>query len=209
MLLYKHCDLLVVLSNALGKHSTIQRHAQTSNDILKNQHQQDLEKCSHTLGEDTMQVAQYLNGKLHTQAKKYSSHFNQNPDEYLTMDIDQLIDGVDETLMGFIQELTKPIRDSRHTLFGTGEVDMKRYRHFYALCLLLYNTNRMCNMPFHFGLTEAILCHGGSTQLVRLFNKFGIVSSLDTNSRIATSIVERRFKKGIKPSLKSDMLSVV
>ena len=209
MLLYKHCDLLVVLSNALGKPSTIQRHAQTSNDILKNQHKQDLEKCSHTLGEDTMQVAQYLNGKLHTQAKKYSSHYNQNPDEYLTMDIDQLIDGVDETLMGFIQELTKPIRDSRRTLFGTGEVDMKRHRHFYALCLLLFNTNRMCNMPFHFGLTEAILCHGGSTELVRLFNKLGIVSSLDTNSRIATSIVERRFKQGIKPSLKSDMLSVV
>ena len=153
MVLYKRCELLVVLSNALGKPLTIQRHAQTSNDILKNQHKQDLEKCSHTLGEETMQVAQYLNGKLRTQAKKYSSHFNQNPDKYLTMNIDQLIDGIDETLMGFIEELTKPIRDS--TLFGTGEVDMKRHRQLYGLCLLLLNFNKQ--NVFHFGLTSHLM----------------------------------------------------
>ena len=41
-----------------------------------------------------------------------------------------------------------------------------------------------------------------------LFNRFGMVSSLDTNSRIATYIVQKRIIEGIKP-MEFGMLTVV
>lgn len=46
----------------------------------------------------------------------------------------------------------------------------------------------------------------GSIELVRLFNRFGIVASVDTNSRYATSIVEKRITEGIKPRYVNDIL---
>lgn len=42
MVLYKHCDLLSVLSNTLGKPVTAQRHTQTSLDTLTKKHQQEI-----------------------------------------------------------------------------------------------------------------------------------------------------------------------
>ena len=61
----------------------------------------------------------------------------------------------------------------------------------------------------HFVLTEAILCHGGSMELVKLFNRFGMVSSLDTNNQIATCIVQKRTTEEIKPSIQFGMLTVI
>ena len=46
-------------------------------------------------------------------------------------------------------------------------------------------------------------------ELIRLFNRFGIVASVDTNNRYATSIVEKRIIEGIKPCMQQGMLTVV
>ena len=61
----------------------------------------------------------------------------------------------------------------------------------------------------HFVLIEAILCHGRPIELVKLFNRFGMVSSLDTNNRIATCIVQKRTTEGIKLSIQFGMPTVV
>jgi len=47
-------------------------------------------------------------------------------------------------------------------------------------------------MPFQYLLADAILCMGGST----VFNRLGIVASLDTHDRIATAVVTQHINKG-------------
>ena len=61
----------------------------------------------------------------------------------------------------------------------------------------------------HVLLTETILCHGGSLELVKIMNRLGASASLDTCNRLATMIVEKRLKNGIKQSLVPGMLTVV
>ena len=51
-------------------------------------------------------------------------------------------------------------------------------------------------MPFQYLLADAILCMGGSTELVKMFNRLGIVASLDTHDRIATAVVTQHINKG-------------
>ena len=64
-------------------------------------------------------------------------------------------------------------------------------------------------MPFHTLLTEAILCHGGSQELVRILNQVGAVASLETSHRLATLVVQQRIARGIQPELYHRALCVV
>lgn len=61
----------------------------------------------------------------------------------------------------------------------------KTIQQFYIMCVILFCTNSTCSMPLHVVLTEAILCHGGSLELARIFNRVGAVAPNDTNSRLA------------------------
>ena len=74
----------------------------------------------------------------------------------------------------------------------------KVIRQVYAMCILLFTTNHSCSMPLHVLVTDTILCHGGSLQLVRIMNRVGAVVSIDTASRLATSVVSTRISRGIK-----------
>ena len=73
----------------------------------------------------------------------------------------------------------------------------------------MFNTNTQCSLPFHTLLTEAILCHGGSLELVRVFNRVGAAASIDTNSRLATIVVKERITRGIIPDLIPHTLTIV
>lgn len=63
-------------------------------------------------------------------------------------------------------------------------------------------------MPFHTVLTEAILCSGGSLELVKIFNRIGVVASLGTNLRVATQVVEARIAHGVLPELADSIVSI-
>ena len=45
-------------------------------------------------------------------------------------------------------------------------------------------------------ITEAVLCHGGTQQLVRILNRLGAAACLDTVNRLATQVVEKRVSSG-------------
>ncbi len=114
--------------------------------------------------------------------------------------------------MEFIRQLTCTDREGRRRLFDAQETeasDAKKIRHFYILCVLLFNANHACSAPLHVLLTETILCHGGDQVLVQIMNRIGAVASLDTSNRLATHVVQTRLVKGIKPSLIPNALTIV
>lgn len=110
----------------------------------------------------------------------------------------------DPTLLQFIRQLTCTVRDRRRKLFTAiddDESNVKTIRQFYALCVLIFNTNNSCSAPLHVMLSEAILSNLGNLELVRIMNRIGAVASLDTSNRLATQVVQIRMRRGFKESL--------
>jgi hypothetical protein len=113
---------------------------------------------------------------------------------------------VDPVLLEFLQQLTS---NCAKTTQPTNELNVKNIQRLYILSVLLFNANSICSVPFHVVLTDAILCHGGSLELVNIMNRVGAVASIDTFDRLATEVVEIRLQEGIKTSLKLDMITLV
>ena len=63
-------------------------------------------------------------------------------------------------------------------------------------------------MPLHILLTEAIICSGGSLELVRMFNRLGAVASLNTCSRLSSVVVHKRLVEGVGRELFSNTLAI-
>ena len=63
-------------------------------------------------------------------------------------------------------------------------------------------------MPLQYLLADAILCLGGSTELLKIFNGIGAVASLDTHDLIATYAVKERITKGIHSELVPSTLTI-
>lgn len=200
MVFSKDCDLLKALSTLLGQVKKLEK-----------KKEQEIETNTTTDSkpspEENMQlVAQNLNSRLHEQAKKFISDFKAT-DVYTTLNIDSMIKELDPVILQFIKLLTFPVRGSKRKLFED-DTAAKTIRHFYIVCVLLFNMNHAC-APLHVSLSEAIVCHGGSQVLVQLMNRLGAVASLDTCNRLATDVVQTRLRTGIKPFLVPKMLTVV
>ena len=58
-------------------------------------------------------------------------------------------------------------------------------------------------------MTEAVLCHGGTLELVRILNRLGAVASVETVNRLATHVVQKRISTGIQPELQPQMFTAV
>lgn len=201
LLFNKHCDLIKALSSALGRGQP----APTST-------------TAHSVPTATIDsMATHLNAKLHDQAKALTAEYKFDPSKFSSLALRHLVSSLDPSLVRFIQKLTSG-RSKRHWEVHddcTSEDDqhkgmsIKEIRQVYALCVLLFCTDNTCSMPLHILLTEAILCHGGSLELVRILNRVGAVASLDTCNRLATYVVEERIRTGIEPELVPNKLIIV
>ena len=58
-------------------------------------------------------------------------------------------------------------------------------------------------------LTDSILCHGGSLELVRIMNRIGAVASVDMCNRLATQVVQTRIQETFTKEFVPGMLTVV
>ena len=210
VLFHKDCDLVKALSTALGKCQTLQK--QLNEQRVETQiSKASTTECQLSMQEQVGNVAHHLNGKIHQQASQFIATYQNNPKQYTLLNLETLVSGCDPVLLDFIRQLTQIVCESRRKLFHDEKEKgtTKTVRQLYILCVLLFCTNSTCSMPLHVVLTEAILCHGGSLELVRIFNRIGAVASIDTNSRLATRIVQERLMHGIKPQLQPHMLSII
>ena len=64
------------------------------------------------------------------------------------------------------------------------------------------------NTPLQYLLDDAVLCMGGSTELVKMLNRIGAIVSLDTHDRMATLVVTQRINKGILNELVFNTLTI-
>ena len=179
VLFHKDCDLVKALSTALGKCQTLQK--QLKEQRVETQiSKASATECQLSMQEQVGNVAHHLNGKIHQQASQLIATYQNNPKQYTLLNLETLVSGCDPVLLDFIRQLTQTVRESRRKLFHDEKekVTTKTVRQLYILCVLLFCTNSTCSMPLHVVLTEAILCHGGSLELVRIFNRIGAVASI-------------------------------
>ena len=203
LLYHKCCDLVHALSLALGK-CELKNSQPTPNET-------EVQQCSAPTVEQQLQtVALHLNAKLHERARMRSLH---DPQSLASFDLLAAWDNTDPELLTFLTLLTQPVRQSRRKLFETSltptDLNTRNMRLFYILCMLVFCTNNTCSVPLHVLLTEAILCHGGTLELVQILNRVGVVASVETLNRLATQIVQTRISEGIASDLDPETFSVV
>ncbi len=207
LLLHRDCDLLKALSTALGQSQPSHRENELHTDTLQ---VSGSKPKANITEQQIVSVASHLNERIHKQAKSLITRFDKSPDKYATFDL-SIIQELDPVLLGFIQQLTQSVRSRKRKLFqGEDEITQTRQiRQLYTLCTVLFCTNSQCCMPLHYLLSEAILCHGGSQQLVKIFNRIGAAASLDTSQRLSTQVVQTRVVQGIKPDLVEKGFTIV
>ena len=213
----KNGDTLKALSKALGR----AYQAQESEAQLRNKYSS-VEPCTHKsegkdeLSDDTiMQACVSLNSRINKQIKCLIDTYHEDPLLCVSFDPEKLVQELDPLLIQCIQVLTKPTRErrqlfSQHDLLdSTGTMKGKSLKQLYCLSTIFFCTNNQCNMPLQYMLSDAILCLGGSTELVKILNRIGAVASLDTHNRVATCAVARRIANGIRAELTPQTFTVV
>ena len=78
---------------------------------------------------------------------------------------------------------------------------IKHLRRAYLVSLILFITSSECNFPFHVVLSDIIESCGGSTELITILNRFGIVASVETLKRTILSVSQDRKAAGVKSLL--------
>ena len=178
MLMHKKCDILKALSSALARYST---KGTNNTHICTDQSTINKATNDQATTDQIQSVASSLNIRLHRQAKRLIDEFSISPSQYGAFHLVSAINKMDPILIQFMQCMTQSVR-GRHQNQPINELSHeKQLRQFYSLCVLLFCTNAKCSMPMHTILTEAVLCHGGSQELVKVLNRVGAIAALDTS----------------------------
>ena len=138
--------------------------------------------------------------------------FDEKPESIVTTNFATSLTDTDPDLLSFLSTMTQSVRQSRRKLFSESASNTQltiSTKNIYALCVLQFCTNSMCSAPLHILLTEAVLCHGSTLELVRILNRIGAAASLDTVNRLATRVVQMRLTRGVKSDLQHHMFAAV
>ena len=122
-----------------------------------------------------------------------------------SFDVDQFVATVGSNLWQHVCELTQSVNERRGHSAAVNESTftghIKRLRRAYLVSLILFFTNSERTSPFHTVLSDVIESCGGSTELITIFNRFGICSSVETLKRIIHSVSQDRKDAGTRSLL--------
>ena len=193
LLYHNSCDVIKALSTALGK-----THTHTENRASN-----ESQKCtpcictgtcpSTSIEEQVQTIAVYFNRKLQEQAKDINTSFETNSHSLSSLDVATYMKNTDQGLLKFLATMAQSVRQSKRKLFETDtqvktHLNIKDIRLFYALSVLQFCTNTTCSAPLHILITEAVLCNGGTLELVHILNQLGAAASVETANRLATHV---------------------
>lgn len=190
LLYHKHCDLIQALSSALGKGEIKCEHM--------NKPPVEVTQQVPSLKDQIQNVARHLNKKLHELGTTQRELFNECP-HISTFNLSDIWSNISEELVTFLSLITQPVRHRRRKLFDNTlplehHTYTKNVRLFYAVCVLTFCTNSYFSAPMHVLVTEAVLCHGGTQELVAILNRLGAAACLDTVNRLATHVVKKGYQ---------------
>ena len=124
--------------------------------------------------------------KIHDQIGKNLNNQDGVPFDITTFDLHKWVELIDKDIM-------KMLAVSKRTKIHYDNVyeDMlkshtKKLRCFYLACIIMFCANCECNFPLHTLLADAI---GGSTDLIQIFNRLGVVTSKNTHARYVEHVV--------------------
>ena len=204
LLFRKNGDILKALSNALGK-------AQKDCTAVELGSLGKTGKKNRFSDSCIVESCYALNERINMQIKALIQAYQGNFSACSDFNADSFIQQLDPLLYQCIQVLTTPTRDRRR--FFSCELQFqpgnKTIKQLYCLSTIFYVTNHKCSMPLQYLLADALLCLGGSTELLKIFNRIGAVASLDTHDRVATSAVIKRITDGIGPELEVKSFTAV
>ena len=138
-----------------------------------------------TLAEETSKVTDHLNDVIIAHTRKLVAQDAVTPLDYSEVDIDKFIAEVHPDLWQAILLLTRSVSDRRGTSKtidpSSRAYQLKKIRCFFLLCMVVFCTDNRCS--FHTLVTDMVDSQGGSDLLIKLLNRFGVCSSVDTLSR--------------------------
>ncbi len=129
-------------------------------------------------------VLDELNDDVHSEIRRQLAKISQTPFEHDQLDIDASIEEADPQLWEAICLLTRSVSERKQSeLRYEPASQSKKLRRFFLLCSLLFCSDDRCSLPLHTLVTDVVDSQGGSALLIRILNRLGVCSSLDTLSR--------------------------
>jgi len=205
-------DLIYSLSLALSNVQQLSKDLEnktTENSMLKAQLQ---EKTNTQVV--IRQAACHLNKIIHKDISRLTSMTSvwKAPMEVLDTSIAKVRETIDPMLWEFITTLTQTVRGCRG-IKNPSEIGVqsvrKPIRQLYCLSVVMFCINPRCNVPFHLQLTDTILIHGGTLELVQIFNHIGAVASLETHEDLLKAVAKARKEHGVHRELTPNAFQVV
>ena len=136
-------------------------------------------------------VCDLVNNRVHSAIDKKLQD-KTHPVDLSTIDFEQEIANTDpivwqmlRLLIRIREERKKPSRFYLQESLST----LRSQRMFYIMCSLFFITDNWCSIPLHTLLTDIVYSHGGTTELVQVMNRLGMISSEDTHAQYVDNIV--------------------
>ena len=176
ILLYRRgSDLLLVLTKVLHRECSHTYH-QAPNTLIDTT---DTCQVPNTCTATSSRVWEEMNAKIHNQIHKNLGSLNGQPFDISTFDLDHWVELMDKDILKMLAVLTKPKREKNtpcdDVYEGMLKSHTKKLRCFNLACIIMFCANSECNFPLHTLLADAIECFGGSTELIKIFNRLGVV----------------------------------
>ena len=142
----------------------------------------------------------HRNTSVHKLAKHFSSHVSDLTTS-LVLDLDAYINEVclvAPELWELVCNLTMTVNKRKGKKAATAkDTFTRRIKHLcraYILSVILFVRNNECYFPFHVLLADAVECNGGSTELITILNRIGVVCSVHTLKRVIQYVSQERYQ---------------
>ncbi len=161
--------------------------------------------CKPNAKPDHVQVCNDINERIHKQIS--SKQLATDPG---TLQVDRLIQSVDPVVWNTICILTQSAteRDKKPSSQSENSKNIKNIRRLFILCQIMFCMDNTCYMPFHILTADLIDSYGGSVELIKIFNRFGVCVSNDTLLRHIQHKVQESASKGILQGLDLNILTL-
>ena len=141
---------------------------------------------------------------MHNAIDKILQQDKNHPVDLSTINFEQEIANTDPTAWQMLRLLTRTREERKKpskSLLQESASTLRSQCLFYIMCIMFFITDNRCNIPLHTLLTDVVYSHGGTTELVRVLNRLGMISSEDMHARYVDNIVRHSDKaQDVDPS---------